>query len=429
MRLAPSVGWVFSPLDEELGLLPGEYTPHLHECLVRLSAWMPFEEAVKTVAGILRVRVSISKAVRATEAAGAVYVTMQNEEVTELERKAPSAPAGAEQMVFSGDGVMVPVLHGEWKEVRTLVIGEVSATSTGEVRTQAQSYFSRLASAEEFTRLALVETHRRGVENSRRVGAVVDGAEWLQGFIDHHAPKAVRILDFAHAAEHIAAIACLLPHETSDAAQEWLTTRLHTLKHEGPDKLLAELRQLQTQQPDNQLLADHLTYLAKRKEQMRYPEFIQQGWPIGSGIVESANKLVVEARLKGAGMHWQPANVNPMLALRNILCSNRWDEAWPQIEQRLHCLTTRKRYQQCQQRFQSRCAKAIAAKLANTPTPATLPPSPLPPNAPSDLQPQDPTLSSLPAQPRKPHRPPSDHPWRRSPIGSARYRSPQSAKS
>jgi hypothetical protein len=75
--------------------------------------------------------------------------------------------------------------------------------------------------------------------------------------------------------------------------------------------------------------------LEKRREQLRYPLFQTQGWPIGSGIVESGNKLVVEARLKGAGMHWAEDHVNPMLALRNILCSDRWQEAWPQIEQRL----------------------------------------------------------------------------------------------
>jgi|GEM_PF-6052956 hypothetical protein len=44
--------------------------------------------------------------------------------------------------------------------------------------------------------------------------------------------------------------------------------------------------------------------------------------------VESANKLVVEARLKGASMHWQRQNVNPMLALRNGVCNERWLETW-----------------------------------------------------------------------------------------------------
>lgn len=427
MRPAPIVGWVFSPLDEELELLPGEYTPHTYESLVRLGAWMPFEEAVGTLAGILRVQVSGSEAVRITEAAGAVYVAIQTEEVAELERKAPPAPASAEQLIFSGDGAMVPVLHGEWKEVRTLVIGEVSGAPPGEIRTQAQSYFSRLASAEEFTRLTLVETHRRGVENSHRVGAVVDGAEWLQGLIDYHAPQAVRILDFAHAAQRIAAIALLLPHATSAATQEWLTTSLHTLKHEGASKLLAELRRLQTQAPDNEAFAEHLAYLEKRQEQMRYPEFIAQGWPIGSGIVESANKIVVEARLKGAGMHWQPANVNPMLALRNIVCSNRWDEAWPQIENHLRCQANLKRRQQSQQRFKSRCAKTQATNIAHAH--ATLAPSPSTSHPSTDIQMPDPAPSPQPAQPRSPKCPAPDHPWRRSPIGRARYSSTHSAKS
>ena len=90
--------------------------------------------------------------------------------------------------------------------VRILAIGEVQVTAKGEVHTQHHSYFARGASAEAFTRLALVETHQRGIENSPQVAAVMDGADWLQGFADHHCPRAVRILDFAHAAQRIGEI-------------------------------------------------------------------------------------------------------------------------------------------------------------------------------------------------------------------------------
>jgi len=83
------------------------------------------------------------------------------------------------------------------------------------------------------------------------------------------------------------------------------------------------------------VIASNQAYLEKRKAQLQYPQFQEQGWPIGSGIVESANKLVVEARLKGSGMHWADPNVNPLLALRNIICSDRWKEEWPKIEARL----------------------------------------------------------------------------------------------
>jgi hypothetical protein len=50
--------------------------------------------------------------------------------------------------------------------------------------------------------------------------------------------------------------------------------------------------------------------LEKRVDQMAYPVFQAAGWPIGSGMVESANKLVVEDRLKGAGMIWLRSSPN-----------------------------------------------------------------------------------------------------------------------
>jgi hypothetical protein len=69
---------------------------------------------------------------------------------------------------------------------------------------------------------------------------------------------------------------------------------------------------------------------------MCYPQFQRQGWPIGSGSVESANVGVVQARLKGIEMHWERKNVNPMLALRLGVCNDRWDETREQaFHQRL----------------------------------------------------------------------------------------------
>jgi hypothetical protein len=53
-------------------------------------------------------------------------------------------------------------------------------------------------------------------------------------------------------------------------------------------------------------MQEKLAYLHKREAHMHYPSYQEAGWPIGSGSVESANKLVVEARLKGAGMRLPP---------------------------------------------------------------------------------------------------------------------------
>jgi hypothetical protein len=433
------VGTAFFPLDEALGLLPGQCTPRLYEGLVLLSAWMPFGRAVSTLATLLGVQLSKASAVRATERAGAAYVARQTAEVVRLEQETPPAPAGGARMVVSADGAMVPLRGGEWGEVRTLAIGVVPApaenpSDAARRRTEEITYFSRFTTAETFTQQALVETHRRGLEHAGQVAAVMDGADWLQGLADHHCPRALRILDFAHAAQHIAAIGQALwpasnsqandsqandsqandsqandtqPNDTQAAA--WITQWTHRLKHEGPQPLLAELRQLQAQYPDCKPLCNNYAYLAKREAQLHYPEFIQQGWPIGSGMVESANKSVVEARLKGAGMHWQRTHVDPMLALRNLVCNDRWSQEWPHIHAHLLAQAKAQRMQPCRQRLLERRRRQLEATLAAQRAQFVA------------LHPEWATDTAPPPKP-KTTKPAPDHPWRRAQFGSAKFK-------
>lgn len=87
---------------------------------------------------------------------------------------------------------------------------------------------------------------------------------------------------------------------------------------------------------------EHLGYFCKREALMQYPHSQRLGWPIGSWMVESANKVVVQTRLKGAGMHWEASHVNPMLTLRNAVCNERWQACWQEIcmEQSRHLTLT-----------------------------------------------------------------------------------------
>lgn len=96
-----------------------------------------------------------------------------------------------------------------------------------------------------------------------------------------------------------------------------------------------------------------------------YAWFQARGYPIGSGSVESANTLVVERRLKGAGMHWALAHVNPMVALRTVACRDRWAEAWPQIVHHMRHHVWQRRVQQ------RRATRASPPPLACFPLPCT----------------------------------------------------------
>lgn len=286
--------------------------------------------------------------------------------------------------------------------------GRGSAAARGSrglvIQTSNLSYFSRLTDSSTFAELALPELQRRGIERAGRVGAVVDGADWCQSFIAYHYPEAQRILDLSHAAEHLTAIGqsvgpagpLLTPADQQRLREE--------LRDTGPAGVLAELRPLVAVWPPDAEVQTHLAYLESRQAQLQYPQFVAEGWPIGSGMVESANKLVVEDRLKGAGMHWEEANVNPMLALRNAYCNARWAEAWRVIEQGLR----RQSRAQRQARRDQRCGRPAHALAPPPPRPEALPPPvpALPPPLPESIPP--PVMGTARAPDVKP-----SHPWKR----------------
>jgi hypothetical protein len=146
--------------------------------------------------------------------------------------------------------------------------------------------------------------------------AVSDGAVWIQELLDWHCPHSVRVLDFPHAAGYLAAAAQASFGPGTAATSEWFTTQRHELRHGAPGQVLAEL----PPSPERDTAA---CYLTSGRPMVAYAAFAAAGLPIGSGCVESANKVVIEARLKGAGMHWtrtagteRPSAVRPARSRR-----------------------------------------------------------------------------------------------------------------
>lgn len=385
MAPAPRVEAGFFPLDEELAIEAGQLTPLVHEWLVRLAVWMSFERAVELLTAISGVKVGEETARRQTEKAGAAYEQVQEQEAQRLlnpdEAVSPEKFLPAERQVVSSDGAMVPILkrEGGWAEVKTLVIAQQKRDQQQRMQTEKLSYFSRLADAENFADLALVETRRRGLEQTPEVAAVMDGALWLQGLVDLHCPQAVRILDFPHAAQRIHEIAEAVQARGTRLADDWVSTQLHRLKHEGPRRVLPSLRALGKKHADLQVVAENVAYLEKRQAHLQYPRYQADEWPIGSGMVESANKQVMQTRLKGPGMHWARKNVNPMLTLRTAVCSDRWEEAWAEVNSHLHHQQSNARQRRTQQRLEKACWQLMATlahlgafSLPLAPTPAAV---------------------------------------------------------
>jgi hypothetical protein len=344
-----------------------------------------------------------------TAAAGAALVQLEAAEVAVLEAEAPVPPVGPLEQLVSGDGAYVSLWPKEWAEVKTLAVGALQRTvgeeGQWEVHTTDLTSCARLADAPTFGRCTAGEFHRRGTEPAQLVCAVTDGAEWIQGFFTERGPSAIPMLDFPHAVEHLAKAAHATFGRGTETGTTWLEDRRQEFGEGSPGEVFQARRDLPvadaTDPSGATTTRDEVWgYLEKRQAHLTYAEFRARGWPIGSGCVESANKLVVEARLKGSGMHGARPNVNPMLVLRTTLRNGRGAETWPQIERELR---------------RAHATTRAARRAARTPPPA---PEPLP--SPEPLPPTKPPRLTQPKLEPKGHlvqgKPTANHAWKRDSI-------------
>ena len=372
MSVVRSVEAGFFPLDKELQVPDGHLLPHAQDTLISMSSELPFERAVKHLERTLGVVVHASTARRQTLAVGQRMLEVQNTQAHPLSA-CPEEPA-AERMAMSSDGSMVPLVGGVWAEVKVVALGEVerrTRTDEDQIVTTHLTYFARMATAATFADQASAELRRRGIERAKEVCAIQDGAEWIQGFVQGHRHDALRILDFAHAASYIYGIAEQVREGGGHLPAKWVDGVLHRLKHAGPARVLSHLTHLARWYPQIQ---EQVSYLQKRRALMDYPSYRAAGWPIGSGSVESSHKLVVQARLKGPGMHWKPEHVNPMLALRLALLNERWAEAWREQ----HRLRQHQQRLKRQARQQQRLRNQQAKQQESQPPPLHVPSAPKP---------------------------------------------------
>jgi hypothetical protein len=123
---------------------------------------MPFAPARELLEELVGVQVSKATARRVTLGAGVAALAVQEEEAKRLKQEVSEAPVGAEKQALSADGAFVPLVGGEWAEVKTLVIGEVTCNKRGEICTQHLSSFSRLSAVESLILLAKWITSKGG---------------------------------------------------------------------------------------------------------------------------------------------------------------------------------------------------------------------------------------------------------------------------
>jgi hypothetical protein len=189
-----------------------------------------------------------------------------------------------------------------------------------------------LAGKEEAFKDLSKQVDERDPENKKQRVALVDGEHKLRDLVKKYLVGFCIILDLYHVLEYLWKAAHVFTKEGSKEAELWVTKRLRMML-EGKilqiiEDLKNSLKEGKLSKSKRETLEKVITYFENGQEYMRYDEYLAQGYPIGSGVVEGACRNLVKDRMEMTGMHWSIKGAEAVLQMRSIDVNGMWMKFW-----------------------------------------------------------------------------------------------------
>jgi hypothetical protein len=336
----------FFPLDRQLGISSRGWSERIEKQVIKLTArGDSFGEAVADYEDLIGLRLLKTTAWERTQERGERLRKKrmaQAEKAWEMPKRQAIMPGEALEGVnkaVSMDGVTVYILEEGWKEVKVGCVFEFETQAGYRRRRQEkedlvkathQTYTAYLGGPEEFSRLLSAEAERRGYDQALKRASVGDGAKWIWNLSGLCFPTSWEIVDWYHALDHLWEVSGLVYGEGSASGKGWVKGRENDLWLGQVPSVIKAIEALTEglSAEAQEEVQSQAGYFRNNTRRMQYQEFREEGYPLGSGTVESGCKNLVTKRMKGPGMRWSRPGAQNMLALRAEYLSHRWNEAW-----------------------------------------------------------------------------------------------------
>ena len=345
-----------APVDQQLGLPEGEFSYLFQNWCGQFFVRNAYGDAAASLVDLLRVKVSVDSLESMNLRMAADVEAFREQQI------APPAKEEGELLVLSADATGVPMAHrgGQMQMayigaaytvdrfVRTAedVLDEVLRKQSQKGRPRPK--FKRLYA--DMTRPAaddsavsldgrvgvfswLAHEHQtRAASGSqpRPVICLMDGEHKLWERKEQLLGEdVVEILDFWHFLERLREVSKLLCDTDADA-EVFVKERLTRVLAGDLGRVIGGLRQMLSKRrlskKSKTTIQSAITYFENNRSRMRYGEYLREGYPIASGIIEGSCRLVVEDRLDRTGMRWSLDGALAMLANRTTSLSDDWND-------------------------------------------------------------------------------------------------------
>lgn len=333
------------PDDERLDIVQTTYSPGVRRLMARAGSQSQFEQAAEDLRCYAGLTLEAREIERVAEEVGHQvehWLAAEQKRILQAAHAPAPTPTSEAKFYISFDGSGVPVRKSE-------LVGRRGKQANGSARTReaklgcaftqigldreghpqrdpdSTTYVGAIESSTLFGWRLYAEALRRGLEQAKTVIVLTDGARYNYTIVQTHFPGAVHIVDLFHAYEHLTTIAQILWGPDAKAPKAWRDW----LEAGDIERLVRQAgKHLPASATSKMSLLKELRYFGKNASQMRYSEYREKKFFVGSGVVEAGCRTVIGERLKQSGMRWSVSGANAILALRCCILSGRFEDFW-----------------------------------------------------------------------------------------------------
>jgi hypothetical protein len=314
-----SMGDISFPKSHPLATAPGGFkiSPYMQEQLCRAGTKMIFEEASEEVTSMLGIEVNAKQIERLChhygELLGQIDWKQAYNDSSQLRLPLKNQVTYA---MMDGSMILTRQKDEPWKEVklcRTFQDNDrVENISKDRNYISRSNYVAHLGRHDDFFDKVL-----EVLPTQAPLVFVCDGAKWIWNWIGEYFPQSTQILDFYHCKEHLFAFAKTYFPKDDTSARNWVDTCIETLMEQKVEELMDKINQLSCSQKQVEKEKGKLyNYLQNNINRINYGLYKERGLLFGSGAIESANRNIIQKRMKLSGQRWTISGAQQMLNLR-----------------------------------------------------------------------------------------------------------------
>jgi len=309
-------------------------TPHAQRMMVLAGSGRSFDEAARNLKELCHVQTSND-----------VIREISDEEGVSMQKWMNSSPepqrafaAAKGKVEFSTDGLKINTTDG-WREMRLSVISKRQPVAPA----KPQQWNDRVLNSPSvrvgicaIAPCGLIGASWQrlckalGLPKDQDLSILADGARWIwdQAAKRFKGKEVQWVVDIYHLMLYLFAAAAELGTKN---AEQWVGQRVIELIEMGGPKFIEHLQSIgppDTTAATAAAWTKLMHYLSENRDSLWYGKRLEQGLPIGSGLIEGGAKNILGKRLKINSARWRTRRAEHMGTIRCVQYSGLWEAYW-----------------------------------------------------------------------------------------------------